>query len=52
MNYPVIVDSRETEKRKEKAEKLWGKKNILIKKMPVGDYVYKDVGLLMISSAV
>ena len=45
MDVPVIVDSRETEKRKKRAEKIWGEKSIRIMKLPVGDYVYKDVGL-------
>ena len=41
----VIVDSRETEKRKQKAEKLFGEDNIIIKQLPYGDYVYKNVGV-------
>lgn len=45
MEYPVIVDSRETKHRKKKAEKVFGKNNILIKQLKVGDYVYRDVGI-------
>lgn len=45
MKYPVIVDSRETEHRKKKAMKTWGKGNVIVKKLEVGDYVYKNVGV-------
>ena len=45
MNDTVYIDSRETEKRKKRAERLWGEENIEIKKMKCGDYVYKDVGI-------
>lgn len=43
MKEPVIVDSRETESRKKKAEKHF--ENIVVEQLPVGDYVYKDVAI-------
>lgn len=39
----VIVDSRETSKRKKKAEKIFDE--IVIKQLEYGDYVYKDTGV-------
>lgn len=45
MKDKIIVDSRETEKRKRKAMKLWGEENVEVMKLPVGDYVYKDTGV-------
>ena len=39
----VIVDSRETSKRKKKAEKIFDE--IEIKQLEYGDYVYKDTGV-------
>ncbi len=39
----VIVDSRETGKRKKKAEKIFDE--IVIKQLEYGDYVYKDTGV-------
>lgn len=39
----VIVDSRETSKRKKKAEKIFDE--IVIQQLEYGDYVYKDTGV-------
>ena len=45
MTDKIIVDSRETKKRKKRAEKLWGADNVSIMQLTYGDYVYKDVGI-------
>ena len=45
MTDKVIVDSRETKKRKKRAEKLWGLENVSIMQLTYGDYVYKNVGI-------
>lgn len=39
----VIVDNRETQKRKDRAKKIFDK--IEIKKLDSGDYVYKDIAI-------